>query len=53
VRDLVAAVEQAKKDGKTADQAATDVKLPEKYKNYDMRRLNADVTTIYSELNIK
>jgi cyclase len=51
VRDLVAAVEQAKKDGKTADQAATDVKLPEKYKAYDMGRLKANVTAIYSELS--
>jgi cyclase len=53
VRDLVAAIGQAKKDGKNEDQAATDLKLPEKYKNYDMRRLKADVTTIYSELNSK
>jgi len=51
VRDLVAAVEQAKKDGKTADQAATDIKLPEKYKAYDIGRLKANVTAIYSELS--
>jgi cyclase len=50
MRELVAAAEQAKKDGKTADQAATDIKLPEKYKDYNMGRLKADVTTIYSEL---
>ena len=53
MRDLVAAVEQAKKDGKTADQAAADLKLPEKYKDYDMRRLKADVTTIYAELKAR
>src|SRR5262249_17476096 len=34
MRELVGAVEQVKKDGKTADQAATDLKLPEKYKDY-------------------
>ena len=50
VRDLVAAVEQAKKDGKDIDQAAADLKLPEKYKDYNMGRLKANVTAIYSEL---
>jgi hypothetical protein len=50
IRDLVAAVEQAKKDGKTADQAAADLKLPEKYKDYAMGRLKGNVTTIYGEL---
>jgi glyoxylase-like metal-dependent hydrolase (beta-lactamase superfamily II) len=50
VRDLVAAVEQAKKDGKDADQAAADIKLPEKYKDYNLGRVKANVTTIYSEL---
>lgn len=50
VRDLVAAVEQAKKDGKTVDQAAESVKLPEKYKDYNMGRLKANVAAIYSEL---
>src|SRR5499426_194840 len=50
MRELVTAVEEAKKGGKTADQAAGDIKLPEKYKGYNMGRLKADVTTIYSEL---
>ena len=49
VRDLVAAVAQAKKDGKNEDQAAADLKLPEKYKDYNMGRLKANVTAIYSE----
>src|SRR5262247_3520985 len=39
MRELVAAVVQAKKDGKTADQAAADFKLPEKYKDYNLGRL--------------
>ena len=50
MRDFVAAVEQAKKDGKTADQAATDLKLPDKYKDYNMSRAKADVTAVYNEL---
>ena len=50
VHDLVAAIEQAKKSGKTIDQAAAEVKLPEKYKDYGMGRLKANVTTIYGEL---
>jgi cyclase len=50
MRELVTAVEQVKKDGKTVDQAATDLKLPEKYKDYNMGRLKGNVTTIYSEL---
>jgi glyoxylase-like metal-dependent hydrolase (beta-lactamase superfamily II) len=50
VRDLVAAVEQAKKDGKDADHAAADLKLPDKYKDYNMGRLKSNVTAIYSEL---
>jgi len=53
IRELVAAVVQAKKDGKDVDNAATDIKLPEKYKDYNMGRLKGNVTTIYSELNSK
>jgi len=49
MRELVTAVEQAKKDGKTADQAAESVKLPEKYKDYNLGRLKANITAIYSE----
>ncbi|MBO0859959.1 MAG: MBL fold metallo-hydrolase [Chloracidobacterium sp.] len=50
MRDMVAAAEQARKDGKDATKAAADIKLPEKYKGYDMGRLKADITTVYSEL---
>lgn len=50
MRDLVAAVERAKKEGKTADQAAADLKLPDKYKDYGMTRLKDGVTKIYAEL---
>jgi len=50
LRDFVAAVEQAKKDGKTVDQAATDLKLPEKYKDYNLGRAKGAITAIYSEV---
>lgn len=50
LRDFVAAVEQAKKDGKDVDQAAADLKLPEKYKDYNLSRARAGVNAIYSEL---
>ena len=50
MRDLVAATQQAKKDGKTADQAATDIKLPEKYKDYNLGRLKDNVAKIYADL---
>jgi cyclase len=50
MRDVVAAAQQAKKDGKTADQAVTDIKLPEKYKDYGLTRLKSNITTIYNEL---
>jgi glyoxylase-like metal-dependent hydrolase (beta-lactamase superfamily II) len=51
IRDLVAAVEQAKKDGKDVDTAAADIKLSEKYPGYNTSRLKANVTAIYAELN--
>lgn len=49
MQDLVTAAQQAKKEGKTAEQAATEIKLPEKYKAYGMGRLKADVAQIYTE----
>jgi glyoxylase-like metal-dependent hydrolase (beta-lactamase superfamily II) len=50
MRDFVAAVEQAKKSGKTAEQAAADLKLPDKYKDYNLGRAKAGVNAIYAEL---
>jgi len=47
---FVAAVEQAKKDGKTVDQAVADLKLPEKFKDYKLGAAKGGVTAIYSEL---
>jgi cyclase len=51
IRELVAAVEQAKKDGKDVDKAAAEIKMSEKYKDYNMGRLKSNVTAIYSELS--
>ena len=51
MRDFVAAVEAAKKAGKTVDQAAADLKLPDKYKDYNITaRGKAGVTAVYNEL---
>lgn len=50
MRDFEAAVEQAKKDSKTVDQAVTDLKLSDKYKDYNMGRAKACITATYGEL---
>jgi cyclase len=50
MRDFVATVEQTKKDGKTVDQAVTDLKLPDRYKDWNLGRAKAAITAIYSEL---
>jgi glyoxylase-like metal-dependent hydrolase (beta-lactamase superfamily II) len=50
IQAFVATVEQAKKDGKTIEQAVADLKLPEKYKDYKLGGAKAGVTTIYNEL---
>lgn len=47
---VLAATEEAKKAGKTVDQAVADFKLPEKFKGYNLSRLKPAVTAIYSEL---
>jgi hypothetical protein len=48
--DFLTAVEAAKKAGKTADEAAADLKLPERWKDYGMQRAKDNVTKIYAEL---
>ena len=50
MRDMVAAVQEAKKQGKTAEQAGADLKLPDKYSGYTMNRLKDDVNKIYADL---
>ena len=49
-RDLVAAAEAAMKAGKNADDAVNSLKLPDKYKDYNMANLKADVQRVYDEL---
>ena len=49
-RDFLAAVQEARQAGKTADEAAATLRLPEKYKAYDMQRARANVEAIYREL---
>jgi cyclase len=44
------AVQQSFKAGKTAEQAFADLKLPERFKEYQLARGQANVTTIYAEL---
>jgi glyoxylase-like metal-dependent hydrolase (beta-lactamase superfamily II) len=48
--EFVAAVEKAKKDGKTAEQAAADLKLSDKYKDYNLGRAKAGINAVYGEL---
>jgi hypothetical protein len=49
-RDFLAAVQEARQAGKTVDEAAATLRLPENYKAYDMQRAKANVEAIYSEL---
>jgi cyclase len=47
---FLSAVEQAIKDGKSADDAAAALALPDKFKSYNMNRAKANVGVIYGEL---
>lgn len=47
---FLAAVQQAAKEGKTPEQAAASLSLPDKFKDYTMARAQANVTAIYGEL---
>jgi cyclase len=49
-REFLVAVQDAMKAGKSVDEAAASLKLPEKYKDYDMTRAKANVQAIYAEL---
>ena len=49
-RDFLTAVKESIAAGKSADQAATTLKLPDRYKNYDMQQAKANVEAIYREL---
>ncbi len=48
-RDLVEAAEAAMKAGKSVDEAVSSLKLPDKYKDYNMSHLKADVQLVYTE----
>lgn len=50
LKDFVAAVRQAAEAGKTAEQAAATLQMPERYKGYDMSRARENVEKIYREL---
>lgn len=49
-RDFLAAVRQAIAAGKSADEAAATLQMPERYKAYDMTNAAANVRAIYKEL---
>jgi len=48
-REFVAAAQAAMKAGRTIDEAVAGMKLPEKYKDYDMVQAKADVQHVYEE----
>ena len=47
---FLTSVQTAKKAGKTADQAAAELKLPDKFSAYVMTRAKDNVATIYKQL---
>jgi hypothetical protein len=47
---FLSAVQTAKKAGRTMEQAMDELKLPEKFKAYDMTRAKDNVKTIWGEL---
>jgi cyclase len=49
MRDFVAAAEAARKAGKSVDEAVNGLKLPDRFKNYNMAQAKADVQKVYDE----
>jgi cyclase len=49
-RDFLAAVREAFKAGKSAEEAARSLVLPDRYKAYDLQQAKANVQVIYGEL---
>jgi glyoxylase-like metal-dependent hydrolase (beta-lactamase superfamily II) len=49
-RDFLETVRQAMAAGKTADEAAATLQVPERYQGYDLRQAPANVRAIYREL---
>ena len=52
-RAFLDAARAAHKSGKTAEQAAAELKLPDKFKDYQLARAAANFTTIFGELSKK
>jgi len=50
LKDFVASVRQAFAAGKTAEQAAATLQMPERYKGYDLSRAKENIEKIYREL---
>jgi glyoxylase-like metal-dependent hydrolase (beta-lactamase superfamily II) len=49
MRDFVAAAQAAMKAGKSVDEAVSGLKLPDRYKDYNMSNLRANVLRVYDE----
>jgi cyclase len=49
MRDFVAAADAARKAGKSVDDAVSGLKLPARYKDYNMVQAKADVQKVYDE----
>jgi len=52
-RDFLAAVKEARAAGKSAAQTAASLRLPQRYRDYDMQQARANVEAIYAELEGK
>jgi glyoxylase-like metal-dependent hydrolase (beta-lactamase superfamily II) len=50
MKTVVAAATDAKKAGKTPEQAAAELKLPERFKDYEVTRAKDGFTAIYADL---
>jgi glyoxylase-like metal-dependent hydrolase (beta-lactamase superfamily II) len=49
VREFMAAADAARKAGKTVDEAAKELKLPDRYRDYVMTNARADIQRLYDE----
>jgi len=49
MRDFVAAAEAARKSGASVDEAVNGMKLPTRYKDYNLAQAKADVQKVYDE----
>ena len=49
MRDFVGAAEAARKAGQSVDEAVNGLKLPDRYKDYNMAQAKADIQKVYDE----